>query len=294
MLSWPILVPHEKLRGIADEPHIFVPGDVPISRPEAGATQTDVPPFEFDPDRHPWLRNLMSQELAQLAVDLTSFICRPSFGARSKRDIELRTFELLREHRTDWTSLGEIADDLAISRSKARSLSLDFQARRVGALGRGARHKLLREFVETWPTALIEYDEERLRLVIDDPFMRDLLKNFAFSRGILIDHSFAPEIQVFKWSAYAALLEALRFDREIRDDDFHNLAADLRRQVLMTASRDALEDAQVQAQLNDLEERAEKVLQTKAEQRREAVKQFLRAYGPAVAGLAGKAFLPGP
>jgi hypothetical protein len=278
---------------MAEGPLIFAPGDEPIAPPQT-ASDAQAPHFEVDIENHPWLRNLTVDQLARLAVDLTTFICRPSFGARSKREIELRTFELLREHRADWTKLGEIADDLAVSRSKARNLSLDFQARQVGAQGRGARHKLLRNFVQTWPTALIEYDDERLRLVIDDPFMRDLLKNFAFGRGILIDHSFAPEIQVFKWSAYAALLEALRFDSAITSEDFRTLAADLRRQVLATASRDALEDAEVQKQLTELDKQAKSVLKTKVEERHEAVRKFLQAYGPAVAGLAGKALLPTP
>ena len=279
---------------MADEPLIFASGDEPISHPDEGAAEAKAPGLEIDLDAHPWLRELTSDQLAHLAVDLTTFICRPSFGARSKREIELRTFELLREHRPDWMKLGEIADDLAVSRSKARSLSLDFQARQVGARGRGARQKLLRDFVESWPTALIEYDDERLRLVIDDPFMRDLLKNFAFGRGILIDHSFAPEIQVFKWSAYAALLEALHFDSKIRSEDFRTLAADLRRQVLSTASRDVLEDAEVQKQLTELEKQAQSVLKTKTEKRQDAVRKFLETYGPAVAGLAGKALLPTP
>jgi hypothetical protein len=279
---------------MADEPLIYAPGDKRIEPDEASQVEERGDEFGFDPGSYPWLRDMTERQLAQLAVDLTSFICRPSFGARSKREIELRTFELLRTYRGDWTSLGEIADDLAVSRSKARALSLDFQARRVGALGRGARRAMLRDFVHSWPTTLIEYDNERLRLVIDDPFMRDLLKNFAFARGILIDHSFAPEIQVFKWSAYAALLEALHFDRKIRNEDFHTLTAYLRRQVLTAASRDALEDAQMQKQLRELEKAAQDVLKTKAEKRREAVEKFLRAYGPTVAGLAGKALIPTP
>src|SRR5918997_1038262 len=155
---------------MAEAPLIYSAGDQPLGPRDEAAVEAESPPLTVDPDAHPWLRNLTERDLARRAVELTAFICRPSFGSRSKRDIELRTFELLREHRPDWTTLGDIADDLAVSRSKARSLSLDYQARRVGALGRGARQRLLREFVETWPTALIEYDDDRLRLVIDDPF----------------------------------------------------------------------------------------------------------------------------
>src|SRR4051812_43381915 len=77
---------------------------------EAGSDE----PLEIDEVRRPWLRGLDERALAQLAIDLTDFLCRPSFGARTKREIELETFGLLRSHRSDWITLGDIADDLAI------------------------------------------------------------------------------------------------------------------------------------------------------------------------------------
>jgi hypothetical protein len=127
--------------------------------------------------------------------------------------------------------------------------------------------------------------------VIDDPFMRDLLKNFAFSHGILIDHSFAPEIQVFRWSAYAALLEALWGGDGLSTDDFENLASDLRRQLLATAARDALSNAQTEKRLHELEKRAQDALKTSGAKRKELVLKLLADYGPLLAEIAGKAVL---
>jgi DNA-directed RNA polymerase sigma subunit (sigma70/sigma32) len=78
---------------------------------------------ERSDDLQPWLRALTRQDLAQIAVDPTDAVCRSAFGSLSKRELEQLTFQLLYDHGgTDWSTLGEIADDLAISRTKARNL----------------------------------------------------------------------------------------------------------------------------------------------------------------------------
>src|SRR4051812_7987979 len=105
---------------MADKPLIYDPTEVGEAEAGPAATGADEP-LELDERRHPWLRDLDERALAQLAIDLTEFLCRPSFGARTKREIEIETFSLLRGHRVDWRTLGDIADDLAIARSKARS-----------------------------------------------------------------------------------------------------------------------------------------------------------------------------
>src|SRR3954449_2364620 len=134
-----------------------------------------------DDDGQPWLRGLDTDQLAQIAIDLTQAICRPSFGSLSKRELEQTTFSLLFEHRgSDWRTLGEIADDLAISRSKARNLVLEYRARQTGAMKRGERLKLLRAEVLSWPKRNVGHKSDELRIVVDDPFIRDLLKNFAY------------------------------------------------------------------------------------------------------------------
>jgi hypothetical protein len=244
----------------------------------------------FDERLQPWLRGLDETALANLAVALTTFICRPAFGARSKREIELELFALLRAHRADWTSLGEIADDLATSRSRARSLVLDYRARQVGNLGRGARREILRQAVAVWPVQQIEQDNDDLKIVVDDPFIRDLLKNFAYARGILLNHSFAPEIQTFSWDAYARLLEELYSEgREWTNDDFLTLTADLRKQIKHGAGRNTAAQVELDAQLQELEKAAEKARKSKAEQRRELAVRLLKDYGPKVAAVALKA-----
>jgi hypothetical protein len=136
------------------------------------------------------------------------------FGSLSKRELEQLTFQLLYDHhRTDWATLGEITDDLAISRTKARNLVLEYRARQTGRMKRGERKKILRAEVLSWPKRNVGHKADELRIVVDDPFIRDLLKNFAYGRGILLDRSFSGEILTFDWSAYGQLLAGIYEDQ---------------------------------------------------------------------------------
>lgn len=272
---------------MADNPLIYDPTEVHDAAQAGPAKAGAEEALEFDEARDPWLRGFDERALANLAIDLTAFLCRPSFGARTKREIEFETFALLRAHRADWLTLGDIADDLAISRSKARSLVLEYNARTVGRRGYGARREILRDHVRGWPTQQIERDEDRLKIVIDDPFVRDLLKNFAYGHGILLDQSFASEIQTFSWDSYARLLAALYGDA-ISQQDFLTLSADLRKQIRQAAATNAAVKAELDPQLQEIEKLAQKARKSPEERRRELALEILRRYGPALARLAWK------
>ncbi len=276
-------------------PLIYDPAETlsAVGSTSAAAAQ---PPLALDEARHPWLRGLDERALANLAVALTQFLCRPSFGARTKREIEFEIFALLRARREDWQTLGEIADDLAISRSRARGLVLEHRARVVGQSGPGARNKILREQIARWPSQQIERDgEDRLKIVIDDPFIRDLLRNFAYGHGILLDQSFASEVQTFSWDSYARLLIAFYAEgTTMTREDFLSLSAELRAQVRATAARNIASGVELDAQLNQLNKLAEKARKSKDEQRRELALELLKTYGPTLAKLASKALVPSP
>jgi len=273
---------------MADEPLIYDPAEVEEAVAVGSAKPDGNEPLELDETRHPWLRGLDERALAELAIALTDFLCRPSFGARTKREIEFETFALLRRgDRADWGTLGDIADDLAISRSKARSLVLEYNARTVGRRGHGARREILRDHVGGWPKQQIERDEDRLKIVIDDPFVRDLLKNFAYGHGILLDQSFASEIQTFSWDSYARLLAALYGDA-ISEQDFLTLSSDLRLQIRQATATNAAVKAELEPQLEEIEKLAQKARKSPEERRRELTLEMLRKYGPALAQLAWK------
>jgi hypothetical protein len=231
--------------------------------------------MERDDDLQPWLRGLDGAQLAQIAVDLTYAICRPSFGSLSKRELEQVTFKLLYQHRgADWRTLGEIADDLAISRTKARNLVLEYRARQTGAMKSGERRSLLREEVLSWPRRHVGRREGQLRIVVDDPFIRDLL-----------DHSFSGEILTFDWDAYGQLLAGVYESQGgVSKDDARTIGAGLRAQVLDAASVAKVEQAILDKRLTELDRDIAKLLSTPAERRVALVNDVGREYGPTVVG----------
>ena len=242
--------------------------------------------MERDDDLQPWLRGLDDEALVQIAVDLTYAICRPSFGSLSKRELEQLTFKLLYDHRgSEWATLGEIADDLAISRAKARNLVLEYRARQTGSMKRGERLKLLRSEVLSWPKRHVGQREAQLRIVVDDPFIRDLLKNFAYGRGILLDHSFSGEILTFDWDAYGQLLAGIYESRGgISDEDARTVAADLRKQIVEAAAVSKVQQAILDERLAALDKDVAKLLSTPAERRVKQLKELGETYGPTVVG----------
>lgn len=243
-----------------------------------------------DDDLHPWLRGLDERQLAELAVELTDAICRPSFGSLTKRELEQTLFKLLYKHRADdWRNLGDIAEDLAISRTRARSLVQEYRNRSIGSAPRGQRLQLLREEVLSWSRRSVERDNERLRVVIDDPFLRDLLKNFAYGRGILVDQSLSSEIQSFTWHTYGQLLDALWEDQGGADEDaIRMFGAELRLQLRAAEFADALNEGELRKLLAEVDKDVDKLVNTPAERRWRTAKEAGTKYGPTAMGAAFK------
>jgi hypothetical protein len=126
---------------------------------------------------------------------------RPSFGSRTKREVELKVFELLYRDRIaqGTVTVGDVAEELAVTRARARSLLLEIRTRLAGEPG----------------------------VVVDDPFLRDLLQNFAYARGLAVDLSFAREIVTLTWPTYVALARALAGEKGV-DQALDLFAAEIR------------------------------------------------------------------
>jgi hypothetical protein len=155
---------------------------------------------------------------------------RPSFGSRTKREVELKVFELLyRDRIVEGTvNVGDVAAELAVTRSRARSLLLETRTRLAGEPGAPSREQQLAAFVLQWPRrGSIERDGERLRVVVDDPFLRDLLQNFAYARGLAVDLSFSREIVSLTWPTYVTLVRALAGEKGV-DQALDTFAAEIR------------------------------------------------------------------
>jgi hypothetical protein len=155
---------------------------------------------------------------------------RPSYGSRTKREIELKLFELLYRSRIveGTVTVGDVAEELAVTRSRARSLLLETRTRLAAEPGAPSREQQLAAFVLQWPRrGTIERDGERLRVVVDDPFLRDLLQNFAYARGLAVDLSFSREIVSLTWPTYVTLARALAGERGV-DEALDLFAAEIR------------------------------------------------------------------
>jgi small-conductance mechanosensitive channel len=116
---------------------------------------------------------------------------------------------------------------------------------------------------------------------------RSCASTCAAGRRILLDQSFASEIQTFSWESYARLLAALYGDA-ITEQDFLTLSSDLRTQVRQAAATNAAVEAELKPQLEEIEKLAQKARKSPEELRRELTVEILRKYGPALAKLAWK------
>jgi hypothetical protein len=191
----------------------------------------------------PWLEGF-DGDRGEAFERLLTFLCRPAFGSRSKREIELEVVRLLYEKRVRLGTLtvGEVADALAISRSKARSYLQEVRARIVAGETAAGRQRILYDAVVHWPLrGQIEQDKksERLRVVVEDAYLRDLLKTHAYRSNVVLDASFSSEIVTLSWPAYERLLRSLIPDEQA-DGTLDIFAADVR--AVLTNDDETLHD----------------------------------------------------
>src|SRR6266545_7282104 len=110
----------------------------------------------------------LREDPSELFRELVDWMTRPSFGSRTKREIELKLFELLyRARLADGTvSVARAAEELTTTRSRAKSLLLEVRLRLAAAPDAMPRRDVLARFVKQWPRAgRIEQEGTRLRMV---------------------------------------------------------------------------------------------------------------------------------
>lgn len=187
--------------------------------------------------------------------ELVEWMTRPSFGSHSKKELELKLFELLYRGRLAEgpVSVARIAEELTTTRSRARSLLLEVQTRLAALPDAEPREERLARFVQQWPRlGRIEADGRRLRMVIDDPFLRDLLRNHAYESGIDVDTSFSSEIVTLSWPSYVALLESLA-GQAVVDEVVELFAADVRAALKRSEKRQRAFDEAMREPETDVE-----------------------------------------
>jgi hypothetical protein len=146
----------------------------------------------------------------------------PAFGSKSKREIELKVFELL---------------------YGIRSLLLEARVRLARGLDAAGRKELLFQIVSRWPLRQLDQDDDQLRVVVDDPFVRDLIRNYGYQASIPIDRSLSGEIVKLRWADYVKLMVALAPTERDATDAVKLAGTDLRKRIL--------EDKQIANQFKD-------------------------------------------
>lgn len=173
-------------------------------------------------------------------MQLFRWMTAPSFGSWSKREVELKVLELRygSEHRKlGQFGPGHIASELRVSRAKARQFLLEIRSR-IDRTDE-ERRSFLRTCLEEWVTASNLVDRgERLQVLVDDPYLRDLLRTFAYDQRIVLDGSFSAEVITLNWKSLAELLQALVPDQ----DGQQRLVESLRKSILATAPVKGIED----------------------------------------------------
>lgn len=126
----------------------------------------------------------------------------PSFGSLSKKEIDLRIFELYIDAgviRKD-PSIFDLVNELKISRSKARSLIYDYNLRKKS-------EEMLKEDLKSLLKEGVVEKDDRIKIEVDDPYLSDYIRNVLKSNKMIADGSFMKEILVLSTKAYCTLLE---------------------------------------------------------------------------------------
>ena len=208
------------------------------------------------------LDQLSAAQKAKLFDELVEFLATPSFGAWPKREIEVRVVAALyeRQLRDGSLSVARLAEELTVTRARGRSLVLEARTR---LLSRPEdRQETLATLLKRWPEqAQVDESDGRLRLVVEDPFVRDLLRNHAYASGIPLDTSFATEIVSLRWSDYASLLASV-LPADAAEEVAKDVGAAIRRDLAAEKERLAeFERALKKWEKRSPQERAERLLQ---------------------------------
>ncbi len=133
----------------------------------------------------------------------------PSFGSLSKKEIDLRIFELYIDAgiiKKD-PSIFDLVNELKISRSKARSLIYDYNLRKKS-------EDMLKEDLKNLLKDGVVEKDDRIKIEVDDPYLSDYIRNVLKSNKMIADGSFMKEILVLSTKAYCTLLENSLTDEE--------------------------------------------------------------------------------
>lgn len=141
-------------------------------------------------------------EVIKKFVEFLKEYTEPSFGSISKRDIDIKIFNIMRDLKliSEDPDVWEIINKLKLTRTKANGLIYDANIRREGAFEK--LDVILRETLEKIPYI---WEGNYVSIQIDNPLLRDHIKSILKKENCLSDGSFSPEIVKMKPEAFICM-----------------------------------------------------------------------------------------
>lgn len=142
------------------------------------------------------------EDVIEKFVEFLKEYTEPSFGSISKRDINIKIFNIMRdlglisENPDAW----EIINKLKLTRTKASGLIYDANICRKGAFEN--LDVLLRDTLEKIPYI---WEGNHVLIQIDNPLLIDHIKSILKDENCLLDGSFSPEIVKMKPEAFICM-----------------------------------------------------------------------------------------
>lgn len=152
--------------------------------------------------------DLSNANIKALISDFFEFYTTPAFGARSKSEIDLKVFELLRER-------GDIDDDyynvsrkLKITPTRAKNLILNAKLRRES----GNYDEKFIDLLKNLKFKISVNSNEIILLYVPDILFREHIKAILKQKGIIWDSSFNSEIVKIRLDDFLDIVyEKLKF-----------------------------------------------------------------------------------
>lgn len=138
---------------------------------------------------------------------LFEWMTQEAYGSWSKREVELKILSLHygdRLAKDAHIPVGSLARELNVSRVRARQWLLDARTRAVQT--DEDRSALMLSAVQKWTKRQIIDGDGRVKVTVDDPYVRDLLYTFAELNDITVDSSFRSEVLVLEWPSFLRLV----------------------------------------------------------------------------------------
>ena len=169
---------------------------------------------------------ISNEECGKKFKEIVNEYLSPSFGAMSKRELDILLFTKLQELGLfdEKQGIYDIVSSLKITRAKARNLIYESNLRKM------QNKNLDEELRKIFTEPKFMKDSDKIMLEIDNPFLIDYLRFKLKEIGYITDGSFFSEIVKLTLESYVGLYKTLSFSKEtvidnklLKNEDFKKI-----------------------------------------------------------------------